>query len=254
MHRAARQSAILQTLSISGSCTVGELVRALDVSDETVRRDIKAMAGKGLVERVHGGVILPDLMREPAFQKRLNQNAEAKRAIARQAATQVRNGDSLMMDTGSTTAYVARALAHHHDLFLVTNCVEIARTLADGSKGNRVYVAGGELRGDDGATFGVTALEFVNRFRTRYAIVSIGAIHPEEGMMDYHLPEAEFGQTVIARAAHVIVVADHSKFQNQAPVKVCDFHQIGTLITDRIPPDPVRRRLEEAEVRLVTAE
>lgn len=254
MHRAARQTVILQTLSTNGSCTVSELMRALNVSDETVRRDIKAMANKGLVERVHGGVILPHLMREPAFQKRLDQNAEAKRAIARLAATQVRDGDSLMMDTGSTTAYVARALSDHHDLFLVTNCVEIARTVANGNKGSRVYVAGGELRADDGATFGVTALDFVRRFRTRYAIVSIGAIHLDGGLMDYHLPEAEFCQAVIAHAAHVIVVADHSKFENQAPVKVCDFQQIGTLITDKAPPEGIRRRLQDAEVRLLSAE
>lgn len=253
MHRTARQSAILQTLSAKGSCTVGELVRALSVSDETVRRDIKAMVNKGLVERVHGGVILPDLMHEPAFQKRLAQNAEAKQAIARVAAQQVRDGDSLMMDTGSTTAYVARALSDHHNLLLVTNCVEIARTLANGKKGNRVYLAGGELRGDDGATFGPTAIEFAKRFRTRYAIISIGAIHLEEGLMDFHLPEAEFCQTVIANAAHVIVVADHTKFNSQAPVKACDFHQIGTLITDRPPPEPFRQRLAEAEVRLLTA-
>ena len=138
MHRTARQNAILEALGESGSATVAQLMRALDVSDETIRRDIKAMADRGLVERVHGGVILPDLRREPGFRKRMGQNAAAKRAIARKAASLIRNGDSLMLDSGSTTAYVARALSEHRELFVVTNSVEIARLLSDGQRGNRV--------------------------------------------------------------------------------------------------------------------
>lgn len=254
MQRAVRQNAILEALGRTGSASVTELMRALSVSDETIRRDIKAMADMGLVERVHGGVLLPDLRREPAFQKRMGQHAPAKRAIARTVAGLIQNGDSLMLDTGSTTAYVARALADHRDLFVVTNCVEIARFLATGRKGNRVYLAGGELRGDDGATFGPNALEFVRRFRVHYAIISVGALHMEEGVMDFHVQEAEFCQTVIASAARVIAVADVSKFRNQAPVKVCDIEELDTLVTDRPPPEPFAARLREREVELLIAE
>lgn len=254
MHRAARQNAILDALGATGSATVAELMRALNVSDETIRRDIKAMASKGLVERVHGGVMLPDLNREPAFQKRMNQNALAKRAIARKAAELIQNGDSLMLDTGSTTAYVARALVDHHDLFVVTNSVDIARTLANGKKGNKVYLAGGELRGDDGATFGPTAHDFVRRFRVRTAVISVGALHGDGGVMDFHLEEAEFCQTVLDQSAQVIAVADVSKFRFQAPVKVCDLQRIDTLITDRPPPEPLRDQLREKEVRLLVAD
>lgn len=254
MHRTARHNAILDALARTGAASVSELMRSLGVSDETVRRDIKAMADRGLVERVHGGVILPDLRREPAFQKRMGQNAEAKRAIARKVAGLIRNGDSVMLDTGSTTAYVARALADHRDLFVVTNSVEIARSLANGKTGNRVYLAGGELRGDDGATFGPNALEFVRRFRARYAVISVGALHMEEGVMDFHLQEAEFCQTVIASAATVIAVADVTKFRNQAPVKVCDIGAIDTLVTDRAPPEPFAARLREQEVELLIAD
>ena len=254
MHRAARQNAILEVLRTHGSATVGELTRSMNVSDETVRRDVKAMASKGLVERVHGGVMLPDLNREPGFQSRMQQNAQAKRAIARKAAELIANGDSLMLDTGSTTAYVARALKDHTDLFVVTNSVDIARALANAKKGNKVYVAGGELRGDDGATFGPTAHDFVRRFRTRYAVISVGALHSDGGVMDFHLEEAEFCQTVLGQAAQVVAVADASKFRHQAPVKVCDLQSIDTLITDRRPPEPFLKRLRENEVRLLVAD
>lgn len=254
MHRAARQNAILEALGSNGSATVAELMSALNVSDETIRRDLKAMASKGLVERVHGGVMLPNLNPEPGFQKRMHQNAAAKQAIARKAAGMIQNGDSLMLDTGSTTAYVARALADHSELFVVTNSVDIARTLANGKKGNRVYVAGGELRGDDGATFGPTAHAFVRRFRVRYAIISVGALHADGGVMDFHLEEAEFCQTAIEQATQVVAVADIGKFRRQAPVKVCELQRIDALVTDQRPPEPFLKSLRDSEVRLLVAD
>ncbi len=250
MHRSARQMKIMKALDFEGACSVAELARQLAVSDETIRRDVKAMANRGLVERVHGGVTLPQLLREPAFQNRMNRNAEAKTRIARQVAALVRSGDSLMLDTGSTTAYVARALADHKDLLVVTNCTEIAGLLA---RRNRVYLAGGELRADDGAVFGAAAIGFVEQFRVRYAVLSIGAIDAQDGLMDFHLQEAEFSRAVIARAGQTLVVADHSKFGIQAPVRVCGLADIDSLITDRPPPQGLRHRLSESGTKLLIA-
>ena len=211
------------------------------------------MANKGLVERVHGGAVLPDLFREPDFQKRLNRHAEAKKAIARAAAAQVRDGDSLILDTGSSTAYVARALPQRRDLMVVTNCAEIARTLATSGR-NKVYLAGGEFRADDTASFGPAAIRFVERFRVRHAVLSIGAIAADDGFMEFHLNEAEFSRAVIARADRVMVVADHSKFAAQAPVRVGGFAEVDTLITDRPPPPPIAKRLSEAGVNVTIAD
>ena len=252
MHRSARQAVIMKTLGLNGSCAVSDLAAELAVSDETIRRDIKAMAVKGLVERVHGGAVLPDLFREADFQKRLNHNAAAKKAIARTVAAQVRNGESVMLDTGSTTAYVARALTDHSDLLVVTNCADIARTLASRNR-NQVYLAGGQFRADDGAVLGTSAIRFIGQFRVRTAILSMAAIHPDVGLMDFHLREAEFSQAVMAQAKRVIVAADASKFAVQAPVKVCGFSAIDTLVTDKPPPVPAPAHLAEAGVRVLFA-
>jgi len=246
----ARQSAILKAVTARGSCTVTELARDLEVSGETIRRDIRVMARQGLVRKVHGGVSVPDQLRESSFRQRLLENAEAKQIIARLAAEQVQNGDSLMMDTGSTTAYVARELVDHRDLMLITNCTEIARTLARGSS-NRVFLVGGELRGDDGALFGAEAARYVGRYRCRVALLSIGAIDLVGGFMDFHPEEAEFSQAVIAQASRVVVAADHSKFGRQATVKVCDLADVDALITDRAPPPAFAKRLAEAEVEVM---
>lgn len=252
MHRSARQAAIMKTLGLNGSCAVADLAEEFAVSDETIRRDIKAMASKGLVERVHGGAVLPDLFREADFQKRLSHNDAAKKAIARTVAAEIRNGESVMLDTGSTTDYVARALTDHSNLLVVTNCADIARTLANRNR-NQVYLAGGQFRADDGAILGGSAIHFISQFRVRTAILSMAAIHPDVGLMDFHLHEAEFSQAVMARAQRVIVAADASKFSVQAPVKVCEFSAIDTLVTDRPPPVPASKQLAGAGVTVLFA-
>jgi DeoR family glycerol-3-phosphate regulon repressor len=156
-----------------------------------------------------------------------------------------------MLDTGSTTAYVARALADHKDLLVVTNCTDIAASLAGR---NRVYLAGGELRADDGAVFGASTMAFVEQFRVRYAVLSIGAIAGEDGLMDFHLQEAEFSRAVMARASRTMVVADHTKFGMQAPVRVCGFEAIDLLITDRAPDPEIAMRIREAGTELQITE
>jgi len=252
MRQAERHSAILKAVARTGTSTVTGLAAELSVSGETIRRDIRALSEDGLLVKVHGGATMPGPLKEPGFRQRLGDNPAAKKAIARAAARQVRDGDTLMMDTGSTTAYAARALLDHRDLLVVTNSADIARTLAT-RKGNRVYMAGGELRADDGAALGPAAASFVEQFRVRVAILSIGAIDTEDGLMDYYLSEAEFSRVVMGRAEQVIVVADHSKFGRRGLVRVCDLERIHTLITDRPPPDPFAGQFKKAGVRVLIA-
>jgi len=253
MHKSARFDAIMEALKKSGSQSVTDLTRQLSVSDETVRRDIKSLAAKGLVERVHGGVVLPNRHIEADFNNRISQSAMEKETIARLAAEHVRDGDTLMIDSGATTAYVARALRNHRDLFVLTNSTEIARTLVSGP-GNRVHVAGGEMRRDDNAVFGETAVSFFRQFRTRLAILSIGAIHPIGGFMDYHLQEAEIARCMVEQASSTMVVADYSKFSNLAPVSVCGFDAVGTLVCDRQPPVAISQLIQHHEGIIVAGE
>lgn len=235
MHRPLRQTAILRALKERGSCRIRELADQLQVSGETIRRDIIQMAEQGVILRVHGGASISDPLHEPSFSQRMTTNAAAKRAIARLAAAEVRNGDTLMLDTGSTTAFVAQALVNHRDLLVVTNSVDIARTLAT-RNGNRVYMAGGELRADDGAALGPSATDFVAQFHVRTAILSAGAVDVDQGFMDYDLAEAAFSRVVISRAERTIVVADHSKFGRRGLVGVCPLDRVALVITDRQPP------------------
>ncbi len=247
-----RQNEILLAVQASGTCRIGDLAARFGVSGETIRRNIKPMVDRGLVQRVHGGITLPERLQEPPFSLRMRKNQDAKRRIAACVATQIQDGDSIIMDTGSTTAYTALALSNHSNLLVVTNSIEIARTLAS-RNGNRVYMAGGELRADDCAAFGPVATQFISQFEVRYAILSIGAINSHCSFMDYHLCEGEFSRTVISQAEQIIMAADYSKFELEASVKVCAAHHVDTLVTDRPPPSECAYALERAGTRVLIA-
>jgi DeoR family glycerol-3-phosphate regulon repressor len=141
-----REREIVEALRVSGgSSRIQTLAVRLGVSEETIRRNVKKLADDGLVRKVHGGVHLPDAEIETSFRQRMDRNPDFKRRIAARVATIVKNGDSLFLDIGSTTAYIARALRGHRDLFVVTNSVAVAHLLA-ARNNNRVFMAGGELR------------------------------------------------------------------------------------------------------------
>lgn len=245
MHRIARQTAIMAEISSTGSCTVTNLARRLDVSGETIRRDIKRMALQGLVRKVHGGATLPGPLHEASFEQRMNENAAAKEAIARSAANHVSDGETLSFDTGTTTAYVARMLATRGGLTVITNSLDIARTMAGN---NQVLMAGGELHAALGATLGGATIEFVSQFRVRTAFLSAGAIDAEDALMDFELEEAQFSRALIEAAERVVVVADHSKFGKRALVRACELSRIDMLITDAPPPPPLAEKLDKAGV------
>ncbi|WP_113340894.1 DeoR/GlpR family DNA-binding transcription regulator [Rhizobium cremeum] len=253
MNEPKRHREILRFLQQDGTLSISDLARRLRVSLETVRRDIKPLAENGVVVRMHGAIALPTSVGEAPFEKRMRENAPAKKAIARAVAATIRDGDSIMLDTGTTTSFLARELLGHRRLTVVTNSSDIARTLATVND-NKVYMAGGELRSDNAAAFGVSAIEFVSRFNVTHAVISAGAVDAATGIMDYDLNEAEFARTVLSRGKRTLVVTDHSKFGRQGLVKVCDFAEIAELATDRPPPPDIAEALSAAGVALFLAE
>lgn len=248
-----RQSEILKLVRQQGSCTIGDLAARLQVSDETIRRNVKPLVSEGLVLKVHGGIILPDRFHEPPIQRRMLDHKEAKESIAARVAELVRDGDSLILDTGSTTTYVARALMDHSNLVVVTNSPQIAGYLAT-RNGNRVFMAGGELRAHDAAAFGAETIDFVRRFQVRFAILSIGAVDAARGFMVYHLCEAEYSRAAMAQAERSIVVSDHTKFDRNSLVQICALQTIDTLVTDNPPAPELASSLAAAGVEVLLAD
>jgi DeoR family glycerol-3-phosphate regulon repressor len=235
MRPSARQAEILRLVRERGAMSIADLARGLAVSEETVRRDVKPLSAARELVKQHGAVAMPYVIGEEPFERRMRENAEAKRAIARHAARRVSDGDSLMIDNGTTTSCFARELLKKRDLTVVTNSSDIARTLAT-VNGNRVYLAGGEVNGSNGGAFGPSALAFAGSFRVRHAVISIAAVDAAHGLSDYELAEAEFARMVLSRGEHSMVLTDSSKFGKKALISVCGLDEVDVLISEAPPP------------------
>lgn len=246
-----RHGAILNLLQGRGALSPGELAAELGVSAETVRRDVRALVEAGQAVRVHGAVGLAGQIGEAPFDRRMRENAAAKRAIARAMADRIADGETLMLDTGTTTSFLARELLGHRRLTVVTNSSDIARTLAT-VNGNRMFMAGGELRGDSGAALGASALEFIRGFAVRHAVISAGAVD-EAGVMDFDLQEAEFARAALLCGELGWVVSDATKFARRGVVRVAGWAGLHGLVTDAAPPPAVAAALVAAGVSVMIA-
>lgn len=246
------QSAILDVLRITGRESITSLASRLNVSDETIRRHVKDLADQGAVQRVHGAVILTGALAEPPFSRRIKERVDEKRSIASALMDYVNEGMTLLIDGGSTTAYVAQELAHKQALTVVTNALEIARTLV-GRGGSSVYFAGGLVRADIGASVGPEAIDLIRQFRGDLAILSIGGIDAKDGYMDFDIEEARIARTMMERADRTIVVADASKFNSKARVRVCGFEGVSVLISNAPPPPALRQKLDAAGAEIIIA-
>ncbi len=232
-----RQAKIIAALRQHGSMSVAEAAALTGVSEETVRRDARLMEETGVVHKLHGALALPHDMGETSYERRMREFAQAKLAIARASVQMVRDGESLIIDTGTTTAYFARELRQRRNLTVITNSTEVARTLAD-VPSNKVLVAGGEMRGDSGGIYGPTAVAFISRFKVKHAFISITALDLVAGPMDNDEAEAEFAAMAVSCATHRVVVADSSKFGISAFARVCNYSDIEVIVTER-SPEPV---------------
>jgi DeoR family glycerol-3-phosphate regulon repressor len=248
-----RESEILDALKVAGSSRIQDLALRLGVTEETIRRNVKKLAAQGLVRKLHGGVELIEPEGEPSLAYRMSENPAAKRRIAHTLAGLIDHGDSVILDIGSTTAFVARALRAHRNLLVVTNSLAVAQTLVNRNN-NQVFFAGGELRPHDGGAFGREAHDYLRQFRVDHAVLSAAAINAEAGFMLFDMQEAEFSRAVIDCARRAIMAADATKFGRAAPIRINDPGVIDTLVTDAPPPPDVAAMLAAAEVSTVIAE
>ena len=252
MHASQREKEILNAVRLHGSVTTMELAEQLGVSDQTIRRNVKPLVEQGLVEKVHGAIVAPDRLLEPPIQRRMTEQQDEKLRIARKVVEHIQDGSSLMLDSGSTTTFVAQALYDRNDLSVITNSAQIAVTLAS-KPGNRVYMAGTELRTHDAAAFGADAIDVFRQFDVQYAILSMAAINHERGFMVQQRFEAEVSECLMERADQVFVVADHSKFERRALVEVSCPEKVAKLVTDSAPPTALADALNQWDVETILA-
>jgi DeoR/GlpR family transcriptional regulator of sugar metabolism len=250
-----RRNALVQLIERYGSIMVNDMAAQLQVSEMTIRRDLDFLAEAGLISRDHGGAtglatratIDRD---EPAFELRGRTNSEAKAAIGRAAADLVKPGDTIGIDTGSTTHCAAEALLPMAGLRIFSSNLRTAAMLAGGA--SPVYALGGLIRPRELSIHGpVTSTQLRTLWLDTVFIGISGLI--EHGLFDYSLEDSEIKRVFIERAKQVVVLCDASKFGRRSLMLVAELGHIHILITDRPPPDPLAEALERAGVRIILA-
>lgn len=227
----SRQAQIVQYLEEKKSVRIGDLAKLLDVTRETVRRDLYEMEKQGLLKKVHGGAILNKTNDEPPYSQRKVNNLAEKERIAKKASEFVDDGDALFIDQGSTTLMFAKSLKNKERLTVITNSIPVAVELSE-YQNAKVILCGGELRSGELSLSGPVALRSLDEFFIDKSFFGVGGISLDHGFTDYHVGDSEVRRLMMKKAKENFALADHTKFNVTAFMKVCNLNDIDMVITD----------------------
>ena len=236
---ALRHRRILDMARQTGSVAVDALAAALDVTPQTIRRDLNILARGAMLSRVHGGAVVTSGTDNIDHAQRRQHAPSAKAAIGRAAAALVPDGASLFINIGTTTEAVAQALTRHRDLLAITNNLNVVDILAH-SRAIEVIAAGGRVRAHDRAVVGALAIDFLRGFKVDFAVIGASALDHDGAFLDFDVDEVRVAQTMIANARKVILVVDRSKLGRPAPVRIGSLADLDFLVSDGID-DPLLR-------------
>lgn len=249
--RAQRMVAILDIVEESGSINLSQLASRLSISNATARRDLADLAEQNLIVRTHGGASALDRGIELPVALRDTRHQDSKRAIAQAMVEQLpAERYVIALCGGTTTASVARELAHHHDIAVVTNSLTIAGLLS-AFPGVRVVMTGGFLRPQSLELVGALAESTFNSVNVGTAILGADGITADAGITTHDETEARTNHAMVSKAKRVVVVADGSKLGRDALAQCCGIDEIDMLITDTTADADEVQRIRGAGVEVV---
>ncbi len=250
-----RRKRILELLQERKKVRVNELAKLFNVSAVTIRKDLEQLEAAGALVRTHGGAVIPDHTRsEWGFFKKLSQQKQQKIRIARKAVEFIEEEDTIILDSSSTTYYIAeeiRKLGRIH-LTVVTNNIFVAERLV-GIQGVEIIVLGGHMRENSLSLVGPWALRHLEEIKVDKAFLGTMGFSPEKGFMTPSLVEADVKRTMIEAAGEVFIVTDSSKFKRGAFAVFAQAEDVDHLITDSGISRSVEKYLEEKGVDVIKA-
>ena len=230
-----RRGKLLEYVNTNSRADIGELALALDTTEATIRRDLAILEKENLVQRVHGGVLRrekPSVWQSTTLQERMAMHTEEKQRIADFVTQMVHDGESLMIDGGSTTIMIAQKLSAKKNLLAVTNAPAIGEMII-GTNDNSVILTGGELMKGTSVTIGSAAEHSLRQYRTDKTIIGVSGILVDTGFFSASPQEAEIKRLMAMNSSETIVAADSSKIDTRAFCFVCDFASVDKVVTDR---------------------
>ncbi len=249
-----RRKRILERLKQRGALKVKELARELGVSQVTIRADLAALEREGRLVRTRGGAVPPEPGRFelPLWESR-RVHLKEKAAIGRYAAGLVRDGETVFIDVGSTTTELARALSPElKDVLVVTNALNIA-LLLEAHPGVRVVVTGGTLRALQHSLVNPFGTRILEALYADKAFLGANGVHPEAGVTNANVPEAEIKRVMVRHARAAYVLADRTKLLRVATAKFAELAEVAALITDAGADPEAVAALEAAGLTVLRA-
>ncbi len=227
-----RQAKMLDLLETEERVAVADLARMFSVSDMTIRRDLEGLEQNGAINRVHGGAVRAQSRSyEPPFPLRSMRQLEAKRRIGAAAAKLVRNGETVILDAGTTTLEVARCLRGHRDLRVLALSLHVANVLIEDPR-NTVMMCGGVVRWGEQSMTGPLAQQAFSDFSFDTYFLSVGGIDVHSGATEYNPEDAAVKRAAFRNARRRIAVADSSKLGSTAFARICATEDLDVIVTD----------------------
>lgn len=251
---ARRRNELLRLARTQGQVTVAELTGLFAVSADTIRRDLDFLEARGLLTRTHGGAVPVDGLvgHDVPYAQRMNVQIDAKRRIARAAANLIGDGETLIVNGGSTTRLFAAELVGRRDLTIVTNNLELP--LAAPAQAVRdVYVLGGQFRRESHVTIGPLGFAGAGGITADTAVLGVGGLSASAGLSTTLLEEAGLIAAMMAAARRTIILADSGKFGHASFAHIAPLDRAHVLVTDQPPPPDIAELLERAQVDVVVA-
>lgn len=241
-----RRRRIKEILDQEGKVKVAELSQLFGISEVTIRSDLKELENEGLLERVHGGAIPTSrTYYNMNFHERKDSNVDEKRRIASAVAAMIDDGETIMINSGTTTFYIACELKNHKNLSIVTNSISIAMELGQLSNLN-IILLGGSINVQYSFTYSHDTINQLKRYKADKLILSVDGINASAGLTTYYFQEAEVNKTMMERVNNTIVVADYSKIGRESFSHIASTDMIDYLITNN---SANRQELDKIETK-----
>lgn len=249
MLQAERYQFILQKIEKEHSVRIKDLCKELNVTRQTIRKDIEYLETINKLKKVHGGAILPKKMTEPPFTSRNDFNLLEKEAIAIKAAGYVERGDTIFLDIGTTINRMVDYLIAIPDLTVITNSIYVAYHLGY-SDHTRIILTGGEMRNKERSLSGLTTIQNLQQYYVDKAFFGVGGFSIKAGYTDYHIGEADVRRLMINRANTSFALMDYSKYDIVAVTQFANVGDMEVVITDEKAPENAIEYLKKQGVTI----
>ncbi|SFD33401.1 DeoR/GlpR family DNA-binding transcription regulator [Tropicimonas isoalkanivorans] len=247
-----RQDQIVELARSEGYVEIDDLAATLDVTPQTIRRDINALCDLGILRRYHGGASLITNSRNQEYSSRRELMRAEKVMIGRTVAAHIPDGASLFLNIGTTTEAVAEALLDHKALRVVTNNINVA-TLLSQREDFDVSIAGGTVRPHDLAVVGEATIDFINQFKVDFGVIGISGIDEDGTLLDFDYREIQIARAIVANSRTVFLATDHTKFGRRAMVRLGHLSDLDALFIDALPPPPFDALLADSAISVHVA-